>query len=1134
MSNQQPAQIHRSLTGYVTKLVGDGLVYGFINDEIFFSQANVSGGPAAVGDQVHAECDYSAHLPIKWNATTIKVISKTPNQHLPQTDSSSQPQQQQDLNQQQTPFNQPPVAVTYQQHRQQRQQRQLLDINTPTDNSKAQQNEGNEQFFAQNSRPFPQQPLQQQQAQPTTDSNIQPFQDQPMGPPNFTYTSQLGSAFVQPNQFVPVPFMTQPPPSMLPQQQHLLPQSNAQLHNQNNPRSGPHNKSGSTSGGGRFSNNDSKNDNRQNNRRNLNRSEDRPRSGDRDNAHNNRTTKSIDNARDKSSSRNNKREEVPARPSPPPHSSGRSTTSSDRGTRSRRHYEVQNIPKVQIMTNMNAYNMKQRCSTSIHVPSDLKDIIVNKHFRLDIKNTPKPLKYDIEIRKETPNRTGSEIQETVKDIEPATKEADTTKPTIEEGSIDVTQEVKKVDNLKSKEDPTPPSSKSDIKLNHKYGVKVLLLSLPEFEEIYRTVFGADLDSYTSESKAHSKLDEAISLLCNRGSNNGYSLIGGRFDPVLDGFIEGATNEFERHGRQPDLIATCKRVVAEQTGLDLAGCRSWNLLSTFIYNNRSEYFSSKASIEYSFIYMPELWTLLNNNLGEFIKEKEDVKTCSAPDTKELHPTVVEEKISQTTTESDVNQIVTENAQLQEGISIVKEEQDKAEITEPPVSTSQTSFEHLADLKVTDLKAELDRRDIKYKGNAKKADLIALLQDSLQRIMVDQNKNQDTTEQNDEKNKTIENDEQTKKEQIKEEEPQLEEGEVAEADVSDDSPPMDTEMKSQIPDPAPTKRKVDGLEVDNRENKKVCKEGVEKEERVELIREPFKVRARGDQQLSLVLLSDAAQASRYDQFELSVASTILKESLVQHLSEYILTVLIEDSRQKATVGSSPSSSSQETNSDTNNNNNSKVAFKNPSEHKLNLKELPVDRYINLAFSYFDSHHMGYVYFEDLNKLFNNTGLTLSKRALLSLVEDGERCNYRTLPDLSPKLPPTYNYRFPEQFTRLPGTASSDSIGKTSSRTLEYQGVVYDVEKLVEQVRDAETLRISLVDRFNYAIENSDKQLEEIHVLEVNQKSLAKAIKTQNDEICELKRERDSIKKKCENLRKGIKGTVTSLSDLIREEK
>ena len=251
------------------------------------------------------------------------------------------------------------------------------------------------------------------------------------------------------------------------------------------------------------------------------------------------------------------------------------------------------------------------------------------------------------------------------------------------------------------------------------------------------------------------------------------------------------------------------------------------------------------------------------------------------------------------------------------------------------------------------------------------------------------------------------------------------------------------------------------------------------------------------------------------------------------------MVEENRQKSnqscdiSSSSSTGTNSQDTiNSDTNNNSAPGQKNNQQSQDKVSLsKEYPIDRYINLAFAYFDSTHMGYIHADDLSKLFNTTGLNISKRALLSLLGDGEKFYYKTLPDLSSKFPPTYVYRFPEQFSRLPGLSSSTSGGgseksSVTTKMIEYQGVRYDVEKLIQQVREAETTRVNMVERFNHAIENYDKQADEIHVLEVSRMSLSKSIKLLNDELSELRRDRESSEKKFESLKTKLESMLSEL--------
>lgn len=1195
MSNpqqQQPQTVtnRRSLNGLVTKLVSDG-AYGFINDEIFFPQTNVSGGPAGIGDQVYAECEYSANLPIKWNATSVKVLQKADSgasSAHPQASSESllrQVAQQQDvMNQQQQqqqqpqPFaNQgPPVAVTYQQHRQQRHQRQFMEQQQqqsqqekpqtidPQARSAEQQCMSPGGYFGNTAdRTF----NQQQQS----DANIQPFHNQPpMGPPNFAFTSQLGSAFVQSHQFpAPAPFINQQQqqqqqpqtlldPQQQQQQQHLLP--NFSMLNQRN----HHQQNKNITGSSRFNNQGDKND-RQMNRRNLNnrnegKFESRSRGNDQDHGSNSNTggTKrsKARNSRDRSLGRGSRRSSPPTRGSPVPNSSARSTTSinSDRGIKSRRHYEVQNIPRSRIMTNLNSANMKQRCPSSIHVPSDLKEVIVNQHFRFDLKNIPKPLRFSFEKSRDTNSRTDSTNQDKSQDPSELEINEDSKSTALKTETKD--SDVSSDSEAKtSKQQSVQQPMKSDARLTHKYGVKVILISLPEFDSIYRSIFGSDLDSLsnTEQSKSSLKLDEVISLLCSKGSNNGHSLIGGKFDSTLDGFVEGSHNKLERNGNHPNLISTCKRVVLEQTGLDLSECQGWTLLSTFLYNIKSDYFSQKSSIEYSFVYMPHIWTMYKDIFDDSLMipvsnpEQENQNTQT---------TVHDDKQSSDCIKNETTDVQENTANVDAEVGQVNENPTEPIVEQAKVEEADSSCflnpDTLSDLKVADLKVELDKRSVKYKGLPKKAELVAMLREAIlnEKKELEKEPKHQSTAQTDMDAEDVGGKE-TETEEI-------EQATITTVPNENESKIIES-AEDKVADVDSLKRKSPEDERDDQETaevKKTCLDGektdssVEKK-RVNLIKGSFVVYSKSDQSsLSLVSLQEATQAGRHDQFELSVSSSILKESLTQHLSEYILTTLVEDHRSRSinkntTTGSSngniSASSSQETTSDTNNNvnnssKNSSSSFKNPADHKesVRTREYPLDRYINLAMSYFDAGHIGYLQFEDLSKLLNNTGLTISKRALLSIVGESEKLNYRTLPDLSPKLEPTYVYKFPEQFSTLPGASADESVSLGNSRTVQFEGVTYEVEKLVQQAKEAETVRVNLVDRFNYAIENSDKQAEEIHVLEVSQKSLARAIKAQNDEICDLKRERDLMKRKYEALKKGIDESISSLVELAKDDK
>lgn len=1094
--NTNPNPNHRTLTGFVTKLVGDGAIYGFINDEIFFQQAKVaSGGPASVGDQVFVECEYSANLPIKWNATTVKILNKgstapssDPRQTTDQLNVQFNPQQGQNAT-----F--PPSRDPRQQQHQQLQH----DQGPPTDMSQQQQQPQPTRLLPD---PKPGMEFNYASQDPrvggrllpasiTSNQSEQgpPTHQSPMGPPSFApFSSPMGTPFVQPNQFAPTPFLAQQPPGPPPahilshqQAQHLLPHGNSQVsqgphvHHGNQPPQ--HNNQRSNMqpmGGNRFINDNKPEVRVQGNRgRNQNRNENKfnesPRSTDRDGSQS-RQNKICKDSKDNKVV--GKRDDTPTQRSSSS-SSQANQGSSDKNLKqlpTRRHYETINIPKTTILSNINAYNIKQRCPTSVHVPSDLKEVFVNKHFKLDLRNIPKPLQYRIEPTRSSSNKddpNDSVGSKGLDDNTSTTENIDT--------SVDDKNDTKSLNNEQS----VSSSSKTDMRLYNKYGVKLVILSLPDLQTIYQHLFGPNMDSFGLENGIRAQnidLDEVIKLVCGKGSSNGYCLIGGKFDPQLDGFVKGASNRFERNNRQPDLIATCKRVMLDQLGLDMTECQGWTLLSTFIYNNKSDYFSSKASIEYSYIYIPHIWTMKNENIARLMSEN---------------------IISNQEAEQDV---ISEDTNKSE---------NKANITEDPNKVVQDKMLDLSDLSEEDLKKRLDENSIKFEETAEKTQLISLLEDFIKKennsLVLPSTNASDTKTNKKEVDSNLGAGDASN-------DTQLEEGEVISSAGASD-------CEAELDEPISSKRKAQDDGISARK-----KHVPQLQVKVDLMKDAFVIRPKDTKlEITTVPLQETYQPARYDQFELSVVSNILKESLVQHFSEYILTALVEDFKKKKDVGaaatSTPSStSSQDTNSDSNNNTKSLSGKANES---MGLsREYPVARYINLAFTYFDANQQGFIQSEDLSKLFNNTGLTISKRALMSLIGEGDKFFYRSLPDLPSKLPPTYVFEFPAQFNELSGLtivrsgngeSKNEESSKESDRMIEYKGATYDLDKLIREARDAEAQRVSMVDRFNFAIENSDKQAEEIHVLEVSRNSLAKAIKSQNDEICELKRERDSMKKK-----------------------
>lgn len=70
------------------------------------------------------------------------------------------------------------------------------------------------------------------------------------------------------------------------------------------------------------------------------------------------------------------------------------------------------------------------------------------------------------------------------------------------------------------------------------------------------------------------MNKLFSLLLTRNSNDGYALIGGKYNKDSDGYLSNG---------DPNLVNTAIRIVYEQTELNLSSCSKWKVFSTFVYN-----------------------------------------------------------------------------------------------------------------------------------------------------------------------------------------------------------------------------------------------------------------------------------------------------------------------------------------------------------------------------------------------------------------------------------------------------------------------------------------------------------------------------------------------------------------------
>lgn len=189
--------------------------------------------------------------------------------------------------------------------------------------------------------------------------------------------------------------------------------------------------------------------------------------------------------------------------------------------------------------------------------------MVNKNLELNIQTIPKPIKYKFKDSRRESDRKDRKSPAKSSEKKEANGESDAMEIAEEsrdgnENSQDVVasndpekgneSEVKcedesVFDNETSepavkKEDPASQLSDSKAKVIPrlpKYGVKVVMLSLPSLNELYEEVCGYDFTKQVTRNH-NTYFNRLVSFLSFKNQNNGYSLVGGKFNLDLDGYM----------------------------------------------------------------------------------------------------------------------------------------------------------------------------------------------------------------------------------------------------------------------------------------------------------------------------------------------------------------------------------------------------------------------------------------------------------------------------------------------------------------------------------------------------------------------------------------------------------------------
>lgn len=191
-----------------------------------------------------------------------------------------------------------------------------------------------------------------------------------------------------------------------------------------------------------------------------------------------------------------------------------------------------------------------------------------------------------------------------------------------------------------------------------------------------------------------------------------------------------------------MIATAVRTVKDQTGVDLTPCSKWINVGTFVYSRNDSVGDDR---EYSVVFLPDVWSLLDSSdvPSDVIKEemKDAVKNESVSssdliacvdalnDQQWQGDVAKNEQVDAASELSPNNDSSSSHILSFPTICVPSSSEVPAEEKPTGVAEKQQFLEHINELKVTELKSQLDERDLKYKSSAKKAELVSILTDAV---------------------------------------------------------------------------------------------------------------------------------------------------------------------------------------------------------------------------------------------------------------------------------------------------------------------------------------------------------------------------------------------------------------------
>ncbi|XP_014220256.1 cell division cycle and apoptosis regulator protein 1-like [Trichogramma pretiosum] len=582
-----------------------------------------------------------------------------------------------------------------------------------------------------------------------------------------------------------------------------------------------------------------------------------------------------------------------------------------------------------------------------------------------------------------------------------------------------------------------------------FSAKVLLISMPQMEEIYKRCCGVTEDRDSDRDYIHPT--RLINFLVGLRGKNETMAIGGPWSPSLDG---------PNPDKDPSvLIKTAIRTCKALTGIDLSNCTQWYRFLE-LYYRRSESSHHKSGkplpsrVETVILFLPDVWRCVPTRLewdslnGSYRRQLErKLSRGSEPSTTPTSTTIaaVEQQQQQQQQQQDATSTTSENNVENETslVAVAPAAEQKEEISgdqKEPTHYSQLDPKNMI---VNELRSELAARNLNSKG------LKSQLQAKLTKALKSEKAKEEGKEESDENDQECPpspaDDGVDEKENEKELEKEIEKEKENEK-----------EMEKE-------KEKEKEKEYDEDKKKSYEREKALLEKRFNLpeaphiVVHPSKTAKSGKFDCTVmslsVLLDYRPEDTKEHSFEVSLFAELFNEMLMRDFGFRIYRSLFslpekpkekeeekkkdkkddkkkEDDRKsskkddKKDEKKADSCKDKRDDKDTKSKNDDKDKDKNDEEDddddddsddddsvrdgrrdkdkdgkKKRVKLYTHDPYLLLSFVYFDQTHCGYIFDKDIEELIYTLGLNLSRaqvRKLVQKVVTRDSLHYRKLTD------------------------------------------------------------------------------------------------------------------------------------------